>query len=94
MRVAHRHLNVLMACQGSDFRQRDSSLDQSTDEGVAQGVEADLAYARLDRRTLQCAIHLCAGIWMTCRRDEEMFGASALEIPTDDIGRSHRQRNR
>ncbi len=38
MRVAHRHTNVLVACQGGDFRQRHSSLDQSTDEGVAQGV--------------------------------------------------------
>lgn len=43
MRVAHRHPNVLMACKGSDFRQRDSRLNEPTNEGVTQDVQADVA---------------------------------------------------
>jgi len=52
MRIAHGHANISMPGEGGDLRQRDTSLHKPTDEGVPQGVEADVAYTGLDRRTL------------------------------------------
>ena len=52
MRIPHRHPNIAVACEGSDFRQRDTRLNQTTDKRVTESVEAHVAQAGLGRRTL------------------------------------------
>ena len=51
-RIAHGHANISIPCERGDLRQGDASLHEPTDEGVAQGVQAEVGYSGYDRRPL------------------------------------------